>query len=1523
MACFGRNACFSKILCLLAATACLVTAAPATAEVQCAEPLHTVSYDGCLLPDDPNQVDPWTIDPGSHGEPFIDNCQLVIPVVDPMDYFGYRRYDDAFEAAELYAMQARVRAEDFYMQGTYVNVSFGISDGLKNASIDLTHNTATGEMRVAACDQSPSCTSIAIDWSSYHDYRIEVWKEGTARFFVDGQMFHEVDYDQLRNSNIPPNLSVFGGAESISYWDSVSYETCGAAIPPTVEPPPIEEQIANMQDAADQLDAPRAVRRWIQWRLERTGRIEDSHRQNRAFYRIGRQVFMMKFVGLVADDAAELETLIDFARDTLVPGDYRHEGYLGRLQVTSQLAKNAIVVPEKENARVKLFVDVKPSGQHVANNGRYGFALAARVGVVDAGTGQLVWLGEQTIDLPDRLSPRMAYRTMLDFEWDGVKLDGSQAVAGESFFMDANVTYLQFETANPGNIIRPDEVAGWGPINPVPVPLQEVWVTNHFAGKATKVHLEYFGPTEAGSYYIHTDDLNSDSTDPALYLVGPDYLGTLVANDECDTEMDHWRTRVVGGVVIHYPVNLECRDENGTIVECPYPYGSRNACLHVDVDSSDLGSTLHLFAMSSGNENQGTGSLSIWKKIEHRNYNEYRRVQRSENVSFGGTHIRFMNGWQVGSEIDAIIPSPERSTEIKPGFMPAAVPTGIFLMDPLVSVYQSGNGMAGGARLSDLQHGTLGQIVVESDRRFDAPAGDREWAVDVYLNDVGHGDTDGDGLGTDLETALGTSPANRDTDGDGLWDGFEVLGIRAGGSSYQDQALPTWGASPLHKDVFVETDFYSPDGKPLEPPEAVFAAGVASQCSGGPGYLENPDGRDGFSIHVDNGHDDVEVPPTSAYGDWGGVGPVTPDEGDHANCDEESMDYLFGYYSSHLSAIRQGIFHYAVGADSSGGRSHLGQPTLCFVSKTGLIENQPGKNFIHELGHNFGLRHWGKTEPGSNYENKPHYVSLMNYRYKWDDEIRFSEGERRYIIDGNGAQVEFVLDPAAIDESTKLLDIAFGSAFHVFLEGHPNWYETWHGVQDDVPWVKIDWNGNGQEDTATKADFITGSSYNSQVVVDDFGLRFGPQLVEHGDDFFVFYVREGEQDIRYSTWREEGCDPESLSPQCGGWRGNNLVDVPTNVDSDMSGVSLEIGKFDRLFLFYKDNTNRLCVVCKKPVVFPGYPEWTGPYCGEHEFYSPPESVVYGDQILVFGVGAPTGGEEAMGKVKVVAMDPEHISDVNSWTEYPVQVTTPAGPTEDLWSNTQTSVALALDPGADFVRGTEDDSLLGISIDEVDEMRLFTGPLEGTVNQYEKLDDSKRWLDHPGGETKLQKTTYRPALEVERLPSGVPKWTLWYYVTRLTLPGFPPVRGFDRLTSSYEVPPDTSDGDRVTLFSRNEYAVGFDVHSENVKNVSLAFYHGKLRGSVAYDDWTENAPGFIFLPLADGIFHASLMDVNDVEIIGDNMGQAATMCYRRLLFDGMSPDDLQIIGEANHVNLDDLPLRECLDDFSTLQASCPP
>ncbi|MEO0248152.1 MAG: hypothetical protein ABIN58_01160 [candidate division WOR-3 bacterium] len=1457
-----------------------------------------------------------------------------------------------------------VRIEEFVLPGSLTSVAMDMSDGEKLAEIILEHPAGSTEKHLVICGQAPSCFTYWLDWSQYHQYRFEVRKGGKARFYVDGFKIHEMEYSELKDWSTQPHVAFFLGAESVSWWDWVRYETCARA-PEEAERPPLEVQVANLQQAVDLLAAPQHVKSWLRLHLDQVLEITDPVEQGQALYQIGRQLFMMKFAGVVQDDAAELETLLDFSRDTVAPQAYRYEGYRGKLQVTSQIEKKTSVVPGKENATIKLFLDVSPVGQHISNDGRFGFSLAARVGVVDMKTGQVISLGETTVELPDRLSPRMGYRTSVEFEWDGTKSDGSVALAGEWFFFDANITYQQFERVDPSLVVRLDEAAGWMPMDGGLVPLQETWVANHFAGKATEVHSELFRTTEATKYFIHTGEPSSATVDPALYVLRLGSESTLAANDECETEMDRWRTWVVGGQIIYYPVRVECSDESGAPVDCPVPYGTRDACIQLEIAPADVDRFFILYAMSSGNGREGTGSVSIWKKIEHRDYNEYRRLSRMPGASFGGTHVRFMNGWEAGYEIDAIIPSPERAREISPFLFPAATPAGIFVMDPLISRRAMGNGMAGGARVTGLSRSLLGKVVLESRSRVDAPAGQRAWAVDMYLNDVGHGDDDGDGLGVDLENAIWTDPDNRDTDGDGIFDGFEVLGIRGAGL-FPDQALPTWGADPRHKDVFVETDYFSfcsgeaatkcyanqhcksgfchlssgdPDyslcacandnqcrtasetgsaynekcvvgesgwlvcmqcGAPLHPEGVQFAAEIAARCSGGPGYLDNPDSRDGFSLHVDNGISSINT----TWGNWGGVDAVPP----APRPPPPGTWYPWGnYYDEgwmrHLNPIRQGIFHYGVGYPGGGGNGLIGFPGQYFNS---VWKKGSGGFFIHELGHNLGSpgSHAGDDEPGSTYNYKPHYRSLMNYAYSYcspnsfseedslracdPDFLRFSEGERRYLLDNHGRRIKdesgqdviFAVDPAAIEESQPWYNVTKQYGPQLGLSVH-NDFEKGIGkyhVEGDGPFIRVDWNHNSIIDSGlTKSDLL-GLSWQNYIVFES-NLAFGPQLLNWGDVLLSFIVPRTGDCILYKAYYEENCDPENIYTPCGHWWNPTYgICPPSGIPaSDMSIIKgPESGGSEKAYLFYSSAQSELCLFVGDPILY----DWQGPACRYFNLSGPPEAVSNGEQIIVFGAEPhPLPGT---GLVKMILIDPSSWWEVQQWSEqqvyYRLDVDGPAFPL-----SSSVAPAAAIDPF---------DGRIYLIIADWQSVTRVLRNVMGFTEYYFLLPDQEYWRRSPGSLYYYgQWTDYRPSLAIERFGEAVydARWTLWFHGD-----GRHPEteKEFWRVTSSYE-----SHGDNAFTITNRSSPDG--LFSKDLKNVSLTIYRRKLRAALSYDLWErgENSPGWVFMPLADGIFHASLKDVNDVERIAENMSIAAR---GNGLFYRMNAEEKRVIFQANNM-----------------------
>jgi hypothetical protein len=208
-------------------------------------------------------------------------------------------------------------------------------------------------------------------------------------------------------------------------------------------------------------------------------------------------------------------------------------------------------------------------------------------------------------------------------------------------------------------------------------------------------------------------------------------------------------------------------------------------------------------------------------------------------------------------------------------------------------------------------------------------------------------DTDGDGLGDELEAALGTcgsatgsvAGANcneiadpPDTDGDGLQDGWEVLGIEASypvgnATRHEYLPLPQWGADPRHKDIFIEVDFRRLNlaenqnnvVHKMSPAVARRMAGIYADVATTDFWLkaahavsvDNPDRKPGISLHLDTG-----VPPqisddATIYGDWGGFNAVDATASGPQNPGQVWMDQM--------SPARRGVFHYVMGYTSGGG----------------------------------------------------------------------------------------------------------------------------------------------------------------------------------------------------------------------------------------------------------------------------------------------------------------------------------------------------------------------------------------------------------------------------------------------------------------------------------------------------------------------------------------------------------------------------------------------------------------------------
>lgn len=244
-------------------------------------------------------------------------------------------------------------------------------------------------------------------------------------------------------------------------------------------------------------------------------------------------------------------------------------------------------------------------------------------------------------------------------------------------------------------------------------------------------------------------------------------------------------------------------------------------------------------------------------------------------------------------------------------------------------------------------------------------------------------DADGDRLDGCQEAFHKTDPNNDDTDEDGLIDGDEVLGT-AGGLQ-----LPALGAHPRRKDVLIEYDWFIDDaeqgtndlcpmGSHSHRPEKASLDIVTAMFASAP--VANPDGSSGIHVIHDYGQ--------------GGLftgGSVVPDpSGEGLVPGTVKSEAFDSYYASEFAANRKGYFHYVLlphrfkaadgQTDFSGiaDISHLVMRDEMIVSLyCARTVTNVAHAIVHELGHNFALRHGGYTHCN----DKPNYNSIMNYRY--------------------------------------------------------------------------------------------------------------------------------------------------------------------------------------------------------------------------------------------------------------------------------------------------------------------------------------------------------------------------------------------------------------------------------------------------------------------------------------------------------------------------------------------------------------
>ncbi len=253
--------------------------------------------------------------------------------------------------------------------------------------------------------------------------------------------------------------------------------------------------------------------------------------------------------------------------------------------------------------------------------------------------------------------------------------------------------------------------------------------------------------------------------------------------------------------------------------------------------------------------------------------------------------------------------------------------------------------------------------------------------VSIFLQSYAAGcvlvDSDGDRIPDFAETndgvylsvnSTGTDPNNPDTDGDGIKDGDEILGTEDG------LDLPAMGADPLRHDIFVEVDWYTGtvegqfrDYRPTENGIQRIVDCFANSP------IENPyGGAPGVNIHID-------------YGQGGAFtgGQQLPGDPPVALSFDDDFNIVKSFF---FDTRRKGYFHYTIFANrynsadnGSSGVAEINGDDFMVTLQTFNSDYNMSQTFVHEIGHNLGIRHGG-------FENrnwKPNYNSVMNYRHQF------------------------------------------------------------------------------------------------------------------------------------------------------------------------------------------------------------------------------------------------------------------------------------------------------------------------------------------------------------------------------------------------------------------------------------------------------------------------------------------------------------------------------------------------------------
>ena len=299
------------------------------------------------------------------------------------------------------------------------------------------------------------------------------------------------------------------------------------------------------------------------------------------------------------------------------------------------------------------------------------------------------------------------------------------------------------------------------------------------------------------------------------------------------------------------------------------------------------------------------------------------------------------------------------------------------------------------------------------------------WTGDVPLNQ-GFTQGGGDSDRSEIFFTISTQSGSGDADQDSLLDGWETQGVDVDGDGTIDVDLPTMGANPLRKDLFLEIDCLVAANHTHCPVQGAIQAVVQSFANA---PVNNVDGTTGVQLHIDIGnlYSHPALPAagfatnvtrtaapagsvTGNFGNFGGGGNQIAEAGnlivDWDGAAGNPATNFFTLKAANFNTLRDLIFRYAIFVHQTNARRAAndctsgwakGIPGVNFLVSLGGTraagtacwstdaggnsvgnQNEQAGTMMHEFGHVLGLGHGG----GDGINNKPNYLSVMNYSFQ-------------------------------------------------------------------------------------------------------------------------------------------------------------------------------------------------------------------------------------------------------------------------------------------------------------------------------------------------------------------------------------------------------------------------------------------------------------------------------------------------------------------------------------------------------------